>query len=216
MSAPPWQPAFDELVAFATSEARRDEVLQGKAEFFEKTGEIFDDDRQFESRMAAMLEYLVFDRPSRDSQLTPAREYYLQRVTEGPPEKAASFRLFSETVHSLFSVGAIKQGLVHLEDLHDGAEYEVVERRALAGLAKGDVLEARLVPADGRYYFAPAFCFHPKVVAQVIAKEAKRRRKLSPPPPREALVWESAKRSLKADRYRNIALEKIYDFGVEV
>lgn len=211
--APAWQAAFDELVAFATGGPRRDALLESRAEFFERTGEIFEDDKQFEARMASMLEFHVFDRPSRSSGLTPAREYYLEVVTQGPPERAAGFRKLTETLHSLFLVRRLKEGSVTLEDLHDGATVEVAERRALAGLGKGDVLEARLISWDSQPSFAPAFCFHPRQVAELIGREARRRRKASPEIPRETLIWDCARRSLKADRYRNVALEKIYDFS---
>jgi hypothetical protein len=40
----------------------------------------------------------------------------------------------------------------------------------------------------------------------------KRRKKEMPDAPPLDLTWEAAKRALKADRYRQIAVDKIYDF----
>ncbi len=45
-----------------------------------------------------------------------------------------------------------------------------------------------------------------------IKREVKRWKKKQPERPEKELVWEAAKRAMKVDRYRQIAVEKIYDF----
>ena len=79
-------------------------------------------------------------------------------------------------------------------------------------MEKGDILEARLIPFDGALVFSSAFCFHPREAVKAIKKEVKRRKKEMPDAPPLELTWEAAKRALKADRYRQIAVDKIYDF----
>ena len=44
------------------------------------------------------------------------------------------------------------------------------------------------------------------------SKEVKRRKKKEPERSPKELAWECAKRALKMDRYRQIPVEKIYDF----
>lgn len=205
-----FQPYFDELVAFATPPERKEELVTARREFFELTGEIFEEDKQFELRMAALLEYFIFDRP-REAGLTPAAELYARVLKEGPPERAAAFRSFTETVHGLFEVRKLAAGWVRLRELFTGNEFEVSERRQLAGLTRGDVLEARLIPFGGAFWFSSSFCWHPHAAVASILKEVKRRKKLKVAAPAELLA-DCARRALKADRYRNIAIEKIYEF----
>ncbi len=207
-----FQPYLDELVSFATPEARKDELVTARKEFLEVTGEIFEDDKQFEARMSALLEYFLFDR-LREAGLTPAAELYAQVLKEGPPERAAAFRAFTETVHGLFEVRKLGKGWVLLRELFTGLDFQVTERRALAGLTKGDVLEARLIPFGGHFWFSAAFTWHPRNAVPLILKEVKRRKKKGLAQPAEFLA-DCARRSLKADRYRNIAIEKIYEFEV--
>jgi hypothetical protein len=76
----------------------------------------------------------------------------------------------------------------------------------------GDVLECRLIPYAGRLYFSSAWCFHPHEAAPLIRAEARRRAAQSPGSELE-LLQDCARRSLKVDRYRQIAVEKIYDFS---
>ena len=207
------QAFLDELTRWATAPEREAEIREARKEFFARTGEIFDDDKQFEMRMASFLEFYLFDRPLQAEQRTPARAYYERALAEGPPERAAAFRAFTETQHGVFEVRAIAAGGARVRDLLSGREFDVTERRALTGIHKGDVFEARIVPFGGQAWFSHAFGHHPRAAFPLIRKEARRRKKALEPQDSKALAWDCAQRSLKADRYRNIAIEKIYDFA---
>lgn len=207
----PFQPYLDELVQWATPESAKGLQLEARQEFFARYGEIFDDDKQFEGRMAALLEYFLFDRKGPDGR-TPAVALYEKVLTEGPPERAAAFRAFTETVHGLFEVKKLSGQNVRLRELFVGMDYDVTERRQHSGLTKGDILEARLIPFGGEFFFSTASTWHPREAVPLIHKQVKKLRKLQLTSPSDFLA-DCAKRALKADRYRNIAIEKIYDFG---
>jgi len=208
----PYQPYLDQLIAHASAEERKPDLLSAKAEYFQRTGEIFEDDKQFEMRMASFLDYYLFDRRQAESGRTPAEEFLDARSAAGDAAEVAAFRAFTETVHGLFEVRKIKPGVVRLRELFGGKEFDVTERRHTVGLEKGDIIEARLIPFDGALVFSAAFCFHPREAVKAIKKEVKRRKKVMPEAPPVQLTWEAAKRALKADRYRQIAVDKIYDF----
>jgi hypothetical protein len=202
---------LDALVAFASSEERKPELLAAKAEYFRLTGEVFEDDRRFELRMACFLDYYVFDHRAAASGLTAAEEFHRARLAAGAPE-APAVEGFTSTVHGLFEVRKLGSGKVRLRELFSGAEYDVSERRTLAGVQKGDVVEARLIPFRETLVFSAGFCFHPREAVKAIKREVKRRKKELPDAPPSDLTWEAAKRAMKAERYRQIAVEKIYDF----
>lgn len=206
-----YQPLLDELFAVASAEERKPDVLAARAEFFRLTGEVFEDDRTFEMRMASFLDYYVFDHRSGTTQKTAAEELYAAKLKASATE-AAVVEAFTRTRHGLFEVRKVGPGFVRLRELFSGADHDVTERRTLAGLQKGDILEARLIPRGEALVFSPAFCFHPREAAKAIKREVKRRKKKEPDRSPQELVWEAAKRAMKADRYRQIAVEKIYDF----
>jgi hypothetical protein len=210
-AAAAYQTQFDQLTAYATSEARKPELIAAKAEYFGLTGEVFEDDKFFELRMASFLDYYLFDRQSPATGKTPAQEYF-ELNREGPPEAAAAYRGFTETIHGLFEVRKLGKGFVRLRELFSGKDFDVTERRQLAGLEKGDFLEARLIPYDGHLWFSAGFCYHPKEVRDSIRKEVKRRKKKDPTRSPKELTFECAKMALKTERYRQIAVEKIYNF----
>jgi hypothetical protein len=212
MDHPSYQPHLDRLIAYGSSEPRKAALLEAKAEYFQLTGEVFEDDQVFEARMASFLDYYLFDRPSKESGKTPAQELYEEMERTQPGEEAASFRAFTETVHGLFEVRRLKKDEVRLRDLFSGKDYDVTERRQLVGLEKGDILEARLIPFAGHLWFSAAFVYHPRAACKQILKEVKRRKKKEPDRPPKEMAWECSKRALKVERYKQIAIEKIYDF----
>jgi hypothetical protein len=209
---PPWT-FLEELIGWATPEVHKPDLVQAKKDFFARTGEVFDDDRQLEQRMAAFLEHYVCDRIAPHLGRTPARARYEEALTRETPERAAAFRPFCETVHGLFEVRRMGEGEVRLRGLFSGIDYDVAERRQLVGLEVGDVLECRLIPFAGLLHFSSAWCFHPHEAAPLIRAEAKRRLKASTQASERELAEDCAQRSLKVDRYRQVAVEKIYDFS---
>jgi hypothetical protein len=212
MHPSPYQPYLDQLIAFASTEERKADLLSAKTEYFHRTGDVFEDDKQFEMRMASFLDFYLFDRKRTESGKTPAAELMDLKSRDPDPDAAAAFRSFVETVHGLFEVRKVKPGTIKLRELFSARDYDVTERRHTVGLEKGDILEARLIPFDGALVFSAAFCFHPREAAKAIKKEVKRRKKELPEAPPAELTWEAAKRAMKAERYKQIAVEKIYDF----
>ena len=211
MSAAP-NPYLDELIAFATPEATKPDLLLARTAWFDKHGSVFDEDRQLEQRMAGFLEHYACDRVAPHFGKTPARERYEQALREDVPERAAAFRALTETIHGIFEVRRIAKGEVRLRGLFSGITWDVTERRQIVGLTVGDVLEARLIPFGGHLHFSPSYCFHAHEAAAQIKAEAKRRLKAGVADEAE-FVHDCAQRSLKVERYRQIAVEKIYDFG---
>jgi hypothetical protein len=102
---------------------------------------------------------------------------------------------------------------VRVRSLFTDVDIDITERRQLVGLSVGDVLELRLLPLKSTYYFLPSYCWHPKPAGSLLKHEATRRRKTGEP--ELPLIWDAALRSLKVERYRQIAVEKIYDFSAK-
>lgn len=208
----PWT-YLEELIAWATPDPQAADLLDARKAFFVRTGEVFDDDRQLELRMSTFLEHYVCDRPAPHLARTPARARYEHALEHETPERAAAFRPFTETLHGLFEVRRMAKSEVRLKGVFSGIDYDVAERRQLVGLEVGDVIECRLIPFAGLLHFSSAWCFHPHEAAPLIRAEAARRLAADPQASEADLLAECAQRSLKVERYRQIAVEKIYDFS---
>ena len=89
----------------------------------------------------------------------------------------------------------------------------------MLGLAKGDILEARLLPFEEKLFFSGAFLYHPQEVRKLVLNEVKRLRKQAgkgDPPDVEAFIATLSRMAFKLERYRNVKVESLYDFRPEV
>jgi hypothetical protein len=206
------QPWLDELISWATSPASQDDLVTAKKAYFARTGEVFEDDRRLEMRMAGFLEHYVCDRVAPHLGATPAQLRYRQGLATETPEVAAAWRALTETAHGLFEVRRLRSSVVELRRLADQQRYGVTERRQLVGLEVGDVLECRVVPFAGEYFFTASWCFHPHEVARLIKAHVKRLVKEGAYD-ESAFVADCAQRALKVERYRQISVDRIYDFS---
>lgn len=206
------QPQFDELLAFASDASLMPELLKAKAAYFGVTGEVFEDDESFEQRMAAFIDFYVFDWKIEGEAATPA-ELFWKRGRFSTPDEAPLFEGFLQTWLSLFEVRKLGKESLRLRDLFSDRDVEVYERRQLVGLSRGDLLEARLLPMGDKRVLSKAVIFHPSVVRKPILAEIKRLKKCDPGFDTRAFLWSLSRMHLKFDRYRNISPEQIYDFS---
>jgi hypothetical protein len=210
------QQLHERLLSWATAEARKDDLLAAKREHFERYGEPHEEDRSYEARLNGMLDHYLYDfRPAGGTGTTLER--FLE--AEGPslsPEELAAYRDLRQGLHGLFEVRKIADGRLRLRDVFTGKDLDVTERRNVAGLDKGDLLEARLLPFGGDLYFSGAFLYHPREVRKAILAEVKRLKKEAGrggTPDVAAFLGVLARMAIKLERYRNVRLESIYDFS---
>src|SRR5512139_216424 len=139
------QQLHERLLSWATAEPRKDVLLAARADHFARRGEPHEEDRSYEVRLNTMLDEYLYDfRPAGGTGTT------LDRFVEAEapsllPDEVAAYRALAGNVHALFEVRRIKEGEVRLRDVFTGEDHDVTERRQVAGLEKGDLVEARLL-----------------------------------------------------------------------
>jgi hypothetical protein len=208
----------EKLLAWATAEPRKEELLAARRDWFDRHGEPHEEDKSFETRMNGMLDHYLYDfRPPGSSETTI--EIFMREV--GPQltaDEVAMYRVLARSVHGLFEVKKIRPGEVRLRDCFTDVVHDVTERRQMVGLAKGDLLEARLLPFDGRLFFSGSFLYHPQEVRKLILNEVKRLRKEAGKgtvPDVETFLATLSRMAFKLERYRNVKVESLYDFRSE-
>jgi hypothetical protein len=204
----------DRLLAWAGEEARQPWLLEARRAHFASVGEPHEEDKSYEARMNGLLDHYLYDfRPEgHDTTL----DLFLRDGASGlTTDERAEMRELGRNLHALLEVRKIQPGVVEVEDVFTGARHDVVERRALVALAKGDILEARLLPHDGKLHFSPSSIYHPREVRRSILKEARRRAKAAPSGKAadvEEFLAMLSRMALRLERYRNVRVESIYDF----
>ncbi len=208
----------EKLLAWATSEERKEELLSARRYYFDRHGEPHEEDKSFETRMNGMLDYYLYDfRPPGSAETTV--EIFMREM--GPhltTDELALYRVLAKSIHGLFEVRKIRPGEVRLRDCFSDVVHDVTERRQMLGLGKGDLLEARLLPFEGKLFFSGAFLYHPLEVRKLVLNEVKRLRKHAGKgnlPDVEEFIATLSRMAFKLERYRNVKVESLYDFRPE-
>lgn len=205
----------EKLMAWATADPRQEELLRARRAYFDQWGEPHEDERSFEARMNGMLDYYLYDHRPGGGEYSTLELFLRDQAPAYASDELARFRALGKAVHGLFEVRKIRPGeSIRLRDVFTREDLEVTERRVMAGLEKGDLLEARLLPHDGQLHFSGAFLFHPREVRKQVLAEAKKRRKAAGRGPVDVkgFLAQLSRMAQKLERYRNVKVESLYDF----
>jgi len=212
------QHLHDRLLAWATADHRKERLLAARRLHFGAYGEPHEEDRTYEARLNGMLDFYLYDFRPAEGGRTTLEEFLLSEGAALEPAERQAYQDLAHNVHTLFEVRKISEGQLRLRDAFTAKDYDVVERRQLVGLEKGDVLEARLLPHEGVLVFSGAFLYHPREARKPILVEVKKRKKAAGKgghPDVPGLLALLSRMAFKLERYRNVRLESIYDFSPE-
>jgi hypothetical protein len=160
-----------QLIEEITRDHQQDDIYQAKKNFQKISGEIFEDDKSYESRMGSFLEWYTFDRVHPETALTPL-QHYLQG-TSITPENRELAEAISKSIHGLFIAKKIKSDHVIVVDIMDNEKYQVMENQGAILFNSDDLFEGRLIPYRDQYYFTDHFCYHPKPTVGFILSKIK-------------------------------------------
>jgi len=162
---------INQLIEDITRDHQLDDIYQAKKDFQKISGEIFEDDKSYESRMGAFLEWYTFDRINPEYSMTPL-QHYLQN-TSITPESRELAEAISKNIHGLFIAKKIKSDRVIVIDIMSNEKYQVMENHGAILFNSDDLFEGRLIPYKGQYYFTDHFCYHPKPTVGFILSKVK-------------------------------------------
>jgi hypothetical protein len=211
------QELHERLLAWATAEPRTQDLLAARGEHYARYGEPREDELTYEPRVNGMLDHYLYDYRPNGQKTSTLENFIAVNGSEMEPPVLEAYRRLTQNVHGLFEVRKIAEGRVVLRDVFDDVDHDVAERRQLAGLKKGDLIEARLLPFGEQLLFSGAHVYHPTEVRKAILADVKRLRKAAGRagrPDVKAFLALLSRMAFKFERYRNVRLESIYDFSV--
>ncbi len=191
------------------------EIRRAKDVYFEQIKDLREDDTSYERLISCFQNWYVFDRPMDDGRGTPVQVFATS--ADLTSKERSLLGAMAANIHSLFEVLRIEDGGLTLRDLFTSEVLRVSERRTLAGLDKGDILEARLLPAGDKLVFSSgAFAFHPRSARTVIHQAVERSRMEGSVSPDELMSRLRALNFRYTDRFRHrVPVEKVYGEIIE-
>ncbi len=210
-----YQPYYDEVTRFSAEGELALELQKAKAEFRQRTGDMFETDQSFERRIAAFLEWYILDRKlSFRPELTPVELFVLQKGAALSDTDRNRYAGLTQTSLSLFEFRGAKDQELKLRDLLAGQKLTIHERRHQAGLEVGDIIDARIVPYDGLVLMSDIYFCYPRDAKKELQSAAKIFRKQNPSPPdpcaRVAFVHRAAYLANKSERYKHVKPRQIF------
>ncbi len=164
---------INQLIEEITRTHRQEDLFEAKKDFQKISGEIFEDDKSFESRMGSFLEWYTFDRAAPDSGLTPLQHYLHNSDRSVDPVKKELAEAVSQSIHGLFIAIKIKSDCVFVVDIMDDLKYQVQETQGSILFNSDDIFEGRLIPYKDQFHFTDHFCYHPKATAGFVRAKVK-------------------------------------------
>ena len=165
--------SLDYLIKIAIDHPYSNDLLLARKEYQKYTGEIFEDDKSYEDRMALFLEWYIFERiePSKEKTVLEA---IISNSKELPSNILVNIKQFINNIHGLFIVKKIKADSVRVINLFNDKKYDVYEPSSKLYFSKDNVFEGRLLPHEESYFFTGNFCFHPNGTKKYIKSEIKK------------------------------------------
>jgi hypothetical protein len=208
---PLYRPLYEELLTFIAQPPHAAELAKGRVEYVRQTGEVFVEDRSFDLRMHAFLDWFIFDRPLGTTGEPPVRLYAGEAGLD--EDRTTELRLLSRTVHGLFEVRSLRRHGLTVVNLLTDASYRVPLPGRIEGFDLTDFFEGRLVPYQGSYHLSPALIFHPRDIRPLMMEEIHRQRLERTPQRVQDVIFMLSRMATRAEHYRNVKIEAIYDFA---
>ncbi len=200
-----YYPAFERVLALSSTPAYESELLDARNEFFALIGKFHEDEPLYEAVTLMFHEWYLFDRAATSLGHPPVYEV-LSGATM-PPEQATEVAQWNQTHASIFEVRVIGVGLrsrggLKLRDCFTRKDYDVYERREIAGLETGDIVQTRIFPYGSVLVCSNALVVHPRAIRRnllkVLAKAA-------------AQGDDAMRRAMRMLLYCRITLDRMHD-----
>lgn len=164
---------LEQLFEFAAKSIPSEQILEAKKSYQKETGEIYEDDKSYNSRMALFLEWYLFDNYAADSSKT-----ILETLLEDNPEawdsdKFNIYNAIKESIQALFQVKKVKDDSVKVLNLFTDETYLVQEKDSRLIFRKNDIFQGRVIFFQEQFHFTGNFCFHPEKTHKYIKPEIK-------------------------------------------
>ena len=164
---------LEQLFEFAAKAIPSDQILEAKKAYQKETGEIYEDDNSYNSRMALFLEWYLFDDYITEKSQTPLEILIEENPDAWNSDKLEIYKSITESIQALFLVKKVKDENVKVLNLFTDETYLVKEKDSRLIFRKNDIFQGRLIFFQEQFHFTGNFCFHPEKTHKYIKQEVK-------------------------------------------
>ena len=199
---------LDNALNIYTCEQYRETLIEAKQDFFKITGNLNDDDDDYDLRMHSFNDWYLTQFCLPIEKRTPMADYVFR---EDVPEEVAKVLINSK--QSLFQfTGDKRNGAALFRNLKLDKSLVVKDKTIAPMFVKGDLFLARYFDLPDQVVFLPGVCVLPREVKAPICKEVKKVGHSNSKRDEQNLLLKIEYLKTKSKRYSHLALDKIFTF----
>ena len=165
---------LEQLFEFVAQHIASEQIMMAKKEYQKTTGEIYEDDKSYNTRMALFLEWYLLDQFDPVTSHTILEKIIEDNSSSWPLDRLDAYKDISNNIQALFEIKKVRDNSVTVLDLFTDEKYQVEEEDSKLAFRKNDIFQGRIVPYEDKYFFTGYFCFHPNETQRYIKGEAKK------------------------------------------
>lgn len=164
---------LEQLFEFAAKAIPSDQILEAKKAYQKETGEIYEDDNSYNSRMALFLEWYLFDDYNVEKLQTPLETLIEENPDAWNSDQLEIYKSITKSIQGLFLAKKVKDETVKVVNLFTDETYLAHDKEARLAFRKNDIFQGRLIFFQEKFHFTGNYCFHPEKTHKYIKQEVK-------------------------------------------
>jgi hypothetical protein len=185
-----------------------DTLIEAKTAYFQLTGQVNEDDDDYEARMNSFNDWYILQFMSKRNTRTVIKDY----LTKNQVDDRISKTLLAVN-HSLFEyTGDSMKGQVVLKDLLHDKKIVLPKGHPRPAIVKNDIFTGRTLSLDDQSYLLSGICILPREVRSLLTKQCKKVRKQKDPAKEVEFLLRVEFLKTKWRRYGHIEASKIFVF----
>ena len=165
---------LEQLFEFIAQHIPAEKIMQAKQKYQKMTGEIYEDDKSYNTRMALFLEWYLLDNYLPGTQTTILENLTEENQFSWSQDHIDVCKDISNNIQALFEVKKIRDKSVTVLNLFTDEKFFIEEENSKLVFRKNDIFHGRIVPRQGKWLFTGYFCFHPSKTKPYIKEETKK------------------------------------------
>ncbi|MEC8625221.1 MAG: hypothetical protein VXY34_10405 [Bdellovibrionota bacterium] len=199
---------LERVLTHYTSGSHYERLLEAKDEYFNLTGQVNEDDEDYELRMNSFNDWYIFQFVSKRSSRAAIFDY----VEEHELDEALSNSLKGMN-YSLFEYcGKTFRGFCGFKDVLHNYKFVLPKESNPPGLLKEDIFIGRTIKWEDNHYLLAGLCLLPKEIRGKLRKQSKKLRKLNDIKQETDFLLKVESLKTKWVRYGHIEPDRIFSF----
>ena len=162
---------LEQLFEFTAKSIPSEKIFEAKRSYQKETGETYEDDKSYDTRMALFLEWFLFDNYPNESSNNVFDLLLAENTDNWDSDQIINFKKINENIQGLFLVKKVKGDIVKVLNLFTDNIYLVQEKDSGLIFRKNNIFQGRIINFQNHYFFTGNFCFHPKETHKFIKLE---------------------------------------------